>query len=94
MITISVVLPTTITKYGSKSLQDLVDFYKIAQNSETSQICQAAIACGARAYKLLLKSRDFVHNGNKIRLRHVTLSLDFDDINAMARFMETYSMIV
>ena len=94
MITIAVVLPTTITKIGSKGLKDLVDFYKNAQNKESSQICQAAIACDARAYKLQHKVREYVNNGVNKKLHHVSLSLDFENINDVMRFMKAYTMLI
>ena len=94
VITIAVVLPTTINKIGSKSLNELVDFYKSAQNNETAQICQAAIACGVKAYKLQHKVREIVHIGEKKKLHHVSLSLDFNNINDMTRFMNAYTMLV
>ncbi len=94
MITIAVVLPTTRNKIGSRSLSELAEYYKMENNSESSQICKAAIACKAKAYALVHKVRE-VQNGNVVhKLHHVTLSLDFEDINDMARFMKTYTMIV
>ena len=94
MITIAVVLPTTRTMIGSRSLRDLAEYYKRECNPETSQICQAATACNARAYKLDCKTKEFGSGEMVKRLRHVSLSLDFENINDMARFMNMYTMLV
>ena len=94
MINIAVVLPTSKTMIGSKSLKDLVEFYKRESNPETSQICKAALACNARAYKLTFKTREFGTGENIKRIKHVSLGLDFDNLNDMCRFIHTYSMLV
>ena len=94
MITIAVVLPTTRNMIGSKSLHDLVEFYRRSSNQISSQICQAAITCHARAYGLKHKVREIGNGDFKKKLQHVTLTLDFDDINDMAKFMSMYSMLV
>ena len=94
MITIAVVLPTTRNKIGSRSLSELAEYYKMENNKESSQICQAAIACKAMAYSLMHKVRE-IPNGDIVhKLHHVTLSLDFENINDMARFMSMYTMLV
>ena len=94
MITIAVVLPTSKSMIGSRSLKELVEYYKRECNPETSQICKAAIACNARAYKLVCKTREFGTGENVKKIRHVSLGLDFDDLNDMSRFMHTYTMLV
>ena len=94
MIKIAVVLPTTRNKIGSRSLADLSDFYRVANNQVSSQICQAAIACKATAYGLSHKVREIKNGDAVLKLQHVSLSLDFENIEDMARFMSMYTMLV
>ncbi len=91
MITVSVVMPTVFAKFGAKSLFDLETFYYEKGNEFAAKVCEAAITCKARSFKVAHRVKDPARGKSEFKRVHfVVLTLDFETAADGGKFIKLY----